>query len=373
VLQEMAAEKGYLAGVAPADPSPSADRLRTWLASGMHGEMAWMEKDPQRRTNPGTVVPGARSQIAFSTSYRGEEPLPDDVVAGELRGRVARYAWNRDYHDVLTRELREISARLDAEAGVEGNRTWVDTGPVLERDVAARAGLGFASKNTNLIRPGEGSFLFLGATVTRAELPPTPSAHRPGCGSCQICLDACPTKAIVAPNVVDARLCISYLTIELKGPIPRHLRRAVGDWIFGCDICQDVCPFNAIPRPRARREFRAPSREDMAPSLLTLLALDEDRFRARFRGTPLARPKRRGILRNVAVALGNHRDPRAIHGLVNALSDVEPLVRGHAAWALGEIDDASARGVLDAARSREPDAYVREEIEAALSSGAGRP
>lgn len=373
VLQEIAAEKGYAVGVAPASPSASGGRLRQWLNEGMQGEMAWMGRAPERRIDPQAVLPGARSVVAFATSYRTEEPPPDERLRDELRGRIARYAWNRDYHDVLTPELRAILDRVDAEAGVDGNRTYVDTGPVLERDAAARAGLGFASKNTNLIRPGEGSFLFLGAGLTRAELPPTEANERAGCGSCRICIDDCPTGAIVAPGVVDARLCISYLTIELRGPIPRPLRRSVGAWVFGCDVCQDVCPYNAAPRAPGREELRPPDEEAMAPRLPDLLALDDAGFRARFRGTPLLRTKRRGMLRNAAVALGNHRDPRGTPALVAALGDAEPLVRGHAAWALGEIasaGDPAARPPLDAARGQEPDPWVREEIEAALRESA---
>lgn len=373
VLAEMAAEKGYAVGVADAAPSPTAPHLEAWLADGKQGEMAWMAKTPSRRSDPGEVVPGARSLLAFATPYRTHAPPPDADVAAALRGRVARYAWNRDYHDVLTAEVRDIVARVDAEAGAStANRTYVDTGPVLERDVAVRAGLGFSSKNTNLIRPGEGSFLFLGAGITTAELPPTPPSERAGCGTCRICLDACPTGAIVAPNVVDARLCISYLTIELRGPIPRALRRKVGSWVFGCDVCQDVCPWNAAPKTPGRPEFRPATEEDMAPSLPALLALDDEAFRRRFRGTPLLRPKRRGILRNAAVALGNHRDPRGVPSLEGALLDAEPLVRGHAAWALGEIAGASgdraARIALETARAKEADAFVREEIDAALAA-----
>lgn len=369
VLQEMAAEKGYAAGVASAEPSPTSAHLGSWLADGKHGEMAWMAKAPERRSDPGAVVPGARSVIAFATSYRGAEPPKEDRLRAELRGRVARYAWSTDYHDVLTEEVRAIVSAVEKEAGVEGNRTYVDTGPVLERDVAVRAGLGFASKNTNVIRPGDGSFLFLAAGITKAELPPTPSDARPGCGSCRICLDDCPTKAIVAPHVVDARLCISYLTIELRGPIPRHLRRSMGAWIFGCDVCQDVCPWNAAGEADARAELRAKSEEEMAPSLPELLALDDEGFRRRFKGTPVLRTKRRGLLRNAAVALGNHRDERGVAPLTASLVDPEPLVRGHAAWALGEIG-GSARAALDAARPRETDPFVREEIEAALESAS---
>lgn len=370
VLAEMAAEKGYAAGVAPAEPSPTASRLGEWLADEKHGEMAWMAKAPERRADPQAVVPGAKSVIAFATSYRTGEAPPADRLRAELRGKVARYAWSRDYHDVLTEEVRGIVTAVEKEAGLEagGNRTYVDTGPVLERDVAVRAGLGFASKNTNVIRPGDGSFLFLGAGITKAEIEPTPSDARPGCGSCRICLDDCPTKAIVAPHVVDARLCISYLTIELRGPIPRALRRSMGAWIFGCDICQDVCPWNAAGKADARPEFRPRSEEDMAPSLPELLALDDEGFRRRFKGTPVLRTKRRGLLRNAAVALGNHRDPRGTPALAAALLDPEPLVRGHAAWALGEIADAAARSALETSRTRETDPFVCGEIETALAA-----
>lgn len=366
VLAEMAAEKGYAAGAAPAERAPTAGRLERWLVEERHGEMAWMAKTPERRTDPRAVLPGARSLVAFATPYRTEEPPPTDRLRAELRGKVARYAWSRDYHDVLTAEVRAIMETVEREAGTGGNRTYVDTGPVLERDVAVRAGLGFASKNTNLIRPGQGSFLFLAAGVTSAEIEPTPSADRPGCGSCRICLDECPTKAIVDEHVVDARLCISYLTIELRGPIPRHLRRAMGAWIFGCDVCQDVCPWNAAAKSPARDEFRPAGEEDMAPSLPALLALDDDGFRRRFRGTPVLRTKRRGLLRNAAVALGNHRDPRGTPALTAALSDPEPLIRAHAAWGLGEIasfaGDAGARRALESALPRETDPAVRDEI-----------
>lgn len=371
VLAEMAAEKGYAAGVAPAEPSPTAGRLTEWLAGDRHGEMAWMAKTPERRADPHAVLPGAKSVIAFATSYRAGEAPPAERLRAELRGKIARYAWSRDYHDVLTEEVRGIVTAVEKEAGLEegGNRTYVDTGPVLERDVAVRAGLGFASKNTNVIRPGDGSFLFLGAGITRAEIEPTPSDARPGCGSCRICLDDCPTKAIVAPHVVDARLCISYLTIELRGPIPRALRRSMGAWIFGCDVCQDVCPWNAAGEADARPEFRPRSEEDVAPSLPELLALDDEGFRRRFKGTPVLRTKRRGLLRNAAVALGNHRDPRGTPALAAALLDPEPLVRGHAAWALGEIADAAARSALETSRARETDPFVREEIETAIAGG----
>ncbi len=356
VLQEMAAEKGYAVGVAPAEPSPTGEKLDGWLAEGKAGTMEWMAKAPARRKDPREVVPGAKSVVAFAASYRGDAPPPESVLRAELRGRVARYAWGRDYHDVLTPELRRIMAEVDP-----ANRTYVDTGPVLERDTAVRAGLGFAAKSTNLIRPGEGSFVFLGAGITTRELPPTPSGERPGCGSCRICLDDCPTGAIVAPHVVDARLCISYLTIELRGPIPRELRPKVGLWLFGCDVCQDVCPWNAGGGTPAREELRAKSIDDQAPSLLDLLALDDEGFRTRFKGTPLLRPKRRGILRNACVVLGNLGDPRAIPALTAALSDPEPLVRGHAAWALGRL---GAKRELE--QRHDPDPWVEQEIRLAL-------
>lgn len=310
-------------------------------------------------------------------SYLGEEgpnplaPLP----AGEggqgvrsLRGRVARYAWGRDYHDVIGERLKLVAAWL-AENGPAGARPkiFVDHGRMIDRAAAQRAGLGWYGKNTNILTRSHGSWVFLAEVLTDVDL--TPDAPlRATCGACRCCLDACPTGALVAPGVLDNNRCISYLTIELRGWIPRDLRPLVGTWIFGCDICQDVCPVNRKAQPGNHAEYAGVI--GPAPDLLSLLALGEDEFRARFRGTPIYRTKRRGLVRNVAVALGNTGDPLAVPSLVRALEDDDPIVRGHVAWALGRIG-----GAEEALRRRlevEPDAEVREEIREALAASRGR-
>jgi epoxyqueuosine reductase len=239
----------------------------------------------------------------------------------------------------------------------------VDTGPVLERELAVRAGLGFVGKNTNLIHPQMGSWLFLGELLLNIELPVMRARPVRGtCGGCTRCLDACPTGALVTPYVLDARRCISYLTIELKGAIPRELRSLIGNRIFGCDICQDVCPWNRRhSRPTLEPAFR-PKSDTRAPHLVDLLSLDAEGFRLRFGDSAIARAKRRGLLRNVAVALGNWGDPVTISALDRALHDCEPLVRGHAAWALGQVQSRRAQSALAQALSSETDLWVREEI-----------
>jgi epoxyqueuosine reductase len=279
---------------------------------------------------------------------------------------VARYALGDDYHDVMLSRLKTLLAEVRARYGEEvPGRAYVDTGPLLERDLAQRAGLGWWGKNTNLLHRHLGSYFFLGALLLGLDLAPDAptTAH---CGTCRRCLDACPTRAFVAPYVLDARRCISYLTIELKGPIPRNLRPLVGNWIYGCDICQEVCPWNRKAPPTDEPAFQ-PRGDLAAPELIPLLGMTDEEFRARFRGSPIKRTKRRGLLRNVAVALGNARDPVAIPALRAALGqDPEPLVRGHAAWALGRIGGPAAHAALLAATETELDPYVTEEIQGAL-------
>jgi epoxyqueuosine reductase len=362
-----------LVGVAPARPPATADRYRTWLESGYHGEMGYLARPDAiaKREDLALVQPGVRSVVTVGANYH-TVPLPGELRDDPARGLVASYAWGDDYHEVLTPRLRELAGSLKAlvEAEVEGtvgSRAYVDTGPVLERELGARAGLGFVGKNTHLIHPGLGSWLFLGELLTTAELCQAAAANIQGtCGRCTRCLEACPTGALVAPYVLDARRCISYLTIELRGPIPRALRRPMGNRIFGCDICQEVCPWN---RRFARRSAVAafqPRPDAMAPRLLDLLALDDEGFRRRFRGSPIERAKRRGLLRNAAVALGNWGDAAAVPALARALEDSEPLIRGHAAWALGCIPTAESLQALAQGLEREPDAWVQQEIQLAL-------
>lgn len=330
-VKARALELGFdLVAIGPAEPPEHASAFEAWLAAGYAGTMEYMARGRAKRLDLQQVLPGARSVIAVALNYyQGEPP--------EAQGwaPVARYAWGRDYHDVMTPRLEKLLAFLQEAAGPETRgKIYVDTGPVLERDLAARAGLGWIGKNTNLLHPALGSFFFIGVLLTTAELEhDAPLPDR--CGTCRACLDACPTDAFPAPYLLDARRCIAYLTIEHKGPIPEELREGVGGWAFGCDICQAVCPWNR-KAPQTREPSLRPG--EPLPDLAELLDLDESEFRRRFAGSPLTRPKRRGFLRNVAVALGNRRDPKAVPALSRALADLEPLVREHAAWALGRIN-----------------------------------
>ena len=358
-----------LVGIARATPPATADRYRAWLERGYHGEMAYLARPDAvaGREDLARIQPGVRSVVTVGTNYY-TLPIPPELRDDPARGVIASYAWGEDYHDVLAPRLRQLGAFVETQMGTEvAHRAYVDTGPVLERDLAAGAGLGFVGKNTNLIHPGLGSWLFLGELLLTADLGERqPLASEGTCGRCNRCLEACPTGALVAPYVLDARRCISYLTIELKGPIPRDLRPGIGNRIFGCDICQEVCPWN---RRFARRTAQAafqPQPDAIAPHLLELLALSDEGFRQRFRGSPVKRAKRRGLLRNAAVAAGNWGDPVAVPALAKALGDGEPLVRGHAAWALGRIGSDKGLRALERALAAEQDAWVREEMALSL-------
>ena len=367
-IRSEAARLGFHAvGFARAEEHPHAEHLRRWLEEGRHGTMRWMARDPARRADPRALLPRALTVISVAASYhRGEWPGGD----GMLRGRVARYAWGRDYHGRLLRRLRALGRAVARLAPGHRWTACMDARPALDRGWAERAGLGWIGKNTNLILGRRGSWAFLGEIVTDLDLPPDGPA-RNHCGRCTACLPACPTGAIVAPYRVDARRCISYLTIEHRGPIALELRPLIGTRIFGCDDCQEVCPWNRHATPPAHPDVETLP-EQAAPALLPLLALDEEAFRARFPGTPLLRAGRAGLARNAAVALGNLGDPRAVPGLERALrEDPDPVVRGHAAWALGRVGGTEAHAALHAAREREPDPGVLEEVELALRTPPG--
>jgi epoxyqueuosine reductase len=322
-----------------ATPPDHATEFQQWLAEKQHGEMAYLERNAARRVNPQAVLPKARSIIALSASYE-TSGLPHRLSAIGYRqsGCVARYARYQDYHDVLGERLKTLAQFVD-QLGNARSLWYVDTGPLLERDFAQRAGLGFIGKHTNLISRQLGNWIFLGEIITTLELEPdAPEKNR--CGTCTRCITACPTAAIKAPFQLDARLCISYLTIELKGPIPVELRPAIGNRIYGCDDCLAVCPWNRFAREgRLMKEHARP--ELAAPDLLELLALDEAGFKRRFEGTPMLRTKRRGLLRNVCVALGNVGDPSALPALGKAAGDAEPLIAEHARWAIEQIESRS--------------------------------
>ena len=333
----------------------------------MHGDMAWLERGAERRCDPRLVVPGARSVVVLTRSYyTGHEPCPEP-----LRARVSRYAWGAEYHEVMGRAVAELYRRIVAAAPAVSGRYYVDTGPVLEKVWAELAGLGWIGKHTNLVTVGEGSWFFLAAIVLDAELEYGEPA-RDHCGRCRACIDVCPTQAIVAPYVLDARRCISYLTIEHRGPIPRALRPAIGNRVFGCDDCQEVCPWNRFARLGASARPFAPRPGNAAPLLARLLALDETGFRDRFRHTPIRRAKRAGLARNAAVALGNSGRPEAVEPPVQALADRDALVRGHAAWALGRLGGQRAASALRRAAIDENDPWAAREVRDALEEiGAG--
>jgi epoxyqueuosine reductase len=333
-----------------ASPPMSANQFQRWLEAGRQGEMSYLARNAHKRVAPAEVLPGVRSLIVLAVSYArggraGAEPSeygkPSvDAAPGDsgLNGCVARYARHDDYHDVLAGPLKELSVYVDELGGAGTRSLWyVDTGPILERDLGQRAGLGFVGKHTNLISRQWGNWILLAEILTTLELEPdAPEKNR--CGSCTRCLAACPTGAITAPFELDARRCISYLTIELKGGIPVELRPAIGNRIFGCDDCLEVCPWNRFAQEGRLMQSRA-RRELDTPALLALLALDEGGFKRHFAGTPLLRSKRRGLLRNVCVALGNSGDARALPALRRASSDSEPLIAEHAAWAVNRVEE----------------------------------
>ena len=335
-----ALEIGFdVAGIAPADPVLSLPAYKAWLARGYHGEMAYLARPDRvsRRENPAEILPGIRSMICVGLNYY-PGPIDERLVQDPSRGLISRYAWGADYHNLMHQRLEELAAFVVDEAGHRvQHRCYVDTGPVLERAYAAVAGLGFVGKNTCLISPKLGSWLFLGEIAVDVELAPTTGPDGGGCGSCRRCLDACPTGALVAPYLLDARRCISYLTIELKGPIPPELRHLLANRIFGCDLCQEVCPWQRFARTTHEMALRAAREDDATPVLVDLIGMGPQAFADRYAGRPVPRATRRGLLRNVAVALGNWADSRAASPLTRALDDPEPLVREHAAWALGQI------------------------------------
>lgn len=316
-----------------ARPPQHSQEFEAWLKDGRHGTMGWIERNAFKRLDPAQVLNEAKSIITLATSYALSTKEADQRG---LRGKIARYAQYADYHDVLAARLKELSEFVNSVGGVETRTLWyVDTGPLLERDLAQRAGLGFAGKHTNLISRKIGNWFFISELITTLELAPDePEKNR--CGTCDKCITACPTGAITSPFQLDARKCISYLTIELKGSIPVELRPAIGNRIYGCDECLAVCPWNRFAK--AGRVMAEHSRPDLnMPALLELLQLDKESFKKMFAGTPILRTKRRGLLRNVCVALGNIGDESALPYLERALGDEEPLVVEHAEWAIQEI------------------------------------
>jgi epoxyqueuosine reductase len=355
-------ELGFtLAGICPAVAPPGASRLDEWLARGYAGQMDYLADRRDAYAHPSHVLDGVRSILMLALPYRTDEPAP--VVAGQ--GRVARYAWgDADYHDLIRPKLHELADYLRELVPGAATRGVVDTAPLLEREFAQLAGLGWVGKNTLLLNKHAGSYFFLAALLTDVELDFDAPHAADHCGTCTACLEACPTNAFPQPYVLDASRCISYLTIELRDAIPAELRAGIGDWLFGCDVCQEVCPWNKIPLPRREgpgEGFPAhpstenteaptsPASDSESPNpfaslpLADLFHLTDEDFRRRFRHTPLWRPHRRGLLRNAAIVLGNQRDASAIPALTKGLADPEHLVREACAWALAQIESGQAR------------------------------
>jgi epoxyqueuosine reductase len=330
-IKEQARRLGFdLAGIAPAVEADGFAHLQSWLEQGFAGEMSYMYRHAAARCHPDSILPTVRSVVMVALNYSIHG------VCGLPLGKISRYAQGKDYHDVLRHKLDALLEWTKAQVPSVAGRVVVDSAPLLERDFARRAGLGWFGKNTMLLNKKLGSWFFLGALLLDLELDKDAPFAADHCGTCTACLDACPTDAFVAPHQLDARRCISYLTIELRGSIPEELRPGMGPWIFGCDVCQEVCPWNR-KAPLSQELDLQPQSDLEAPDLIAMLALTEEEFRQRYRHTALWRGKRRGLLRNVAIVLGNVGDERALPALEKAMNDAEPLVREAAAWAWERI------------------------------------
>ena len=344
-IKAKAAELGFAAcGIARADAAPAAgERLRQWLAEGRHGGMIWMEERAHHRVSPAALWPEVRSVVSLGMSYAPADDPLRLADAGEI-GRISVYAQGSDYHDLVKRQLKALGRWLAQEAGCDpgsgagaGLKVFVDTAPVMEKPLAEAAGVGWQGKHTNLVSREHGSWLFLGAIYTTLALRPD-QPGRDSCGSCDACQRACPTDAFPAPYRLDARRCISYLTIELAGPIPVAFRRAIGNRIYGCDDCLAVCPWNKFASAAHAQLAFHPRAELAAPALADLLALDDAGFRQVFSGSPIKRIGRDRFVRNVLVAAGNSGDAGLVGPVRRLLSDPAAVVRGAAVWALGELD-----------------------------------
>ena len=368
-----------LFGVTTPDAPDHLDVYGRWLAAGHHGKMEYLSnpRARQRRADPLQILPECRSILVLGTRYSKPPDLIPHFIEDSQQetqkktittGQVSAYAWGSDYHDVLVKRLRELVAFIEGRIGIPFPHRWyTDTGPIMERELAQRAGLGWIGKNTCLIHPKQGSYFFLAELFLGLELEPDTPFTTDHCGTCTRCLDACPTACILPNRTIDSRKCISYLTIELKDSIPKELRPQLGNWIFGCDVCQQVCPWNQrFSTSEGDPAFAArPGLPE--PALIEEISLNAQEFSRKFKGSPIKRAKRRGYLRNVAVSLGNNPSAGSCNALIDALlNDPDALVRGHAAWGLARIGGAIAHQALLSARKKEGNDYVQKEIEDAL-------
>ncbi len=365
-IQSRAHELGFeLVGVIPAEKSQTIQRYREWIANGYAGKMGYLERHLPLKEDTRKLLQETKSVICLAMNYYTLDP-PKELAEDPSRGQISRYAWGDDYHDVIRERLLLLVEFIkDAAESELKSRVFVDSGPILEREYAQRAKLGWIGKNTNLINWRTGSWYFLAEVLISVDLESDTGTLRGSCGTCTKCIEACPTDAFVEPNVLDSRLCISYLTIELKDSIPKELRPKMGNLIFGCDICQEVCPWNNKAMPTTEPAFH-PREGNLAPELLTLIDMTQSEFSKKFKGSPIKRAKRRGFLRNVIVAIGNWGARAAVPVLKKALVDEEPLVRSHAAWALGQIGGKTAKQALETQLECENDIEVISEIQDAL-------
>jgi len=366
-LKAEAADKGFdLCRITGPDAIPQAPaRLADFLAADYHGTMEWMAETEARRADPRVLWSDVRSVVLFGMNY-GPEHDPRDVLAMPDRAAISVYAQNRDYHDLIKGRLKEVATRFAARGG-EDVKVFVDTAPVMEKPLAAAAGLGWQGKHTNLVSRTHGSWLFLGSLFTTADLL-RDEPERDHCGSCRACLDACPTDAFPAPYKLDARRCISYLTIEHKGPIEPHFREKIGNRIYGCDDCLAACPWNKFAALAS--EMKLVARDDLkAPRIADLLTLDDPAFRTHFSGSPVKRIGRDRFVRNVLIAAGNSGDRSLIDPCLRLADDTAPVVRGMAAWALSRLMEASEFERFAAGRADDADEDVRAEYERAKANG----
>lgn len=366
-IKDKALALGFdLVGVSPVDSFPENQYYKEWLSKGFSGEMKYMDRAPEKREHLKHVLPDAKSVISCALNYNTDYPYSVDEK-DKSKGWISRYAWGDDYHHVMEDKLGAVMNYIKEQASEEvSSKMYVDTGPVLERVYGKYAGVGWIGKNTCLINQEIGSWIFIGEIITSLELDydnPVPDR----CGTCTRCIDACPTDAILEPYVLDSRICISYLTIELKDKVPVQLREGIDNNIYGCDICQDVCPWNKRAQITDEPGFKP--REDLySPDLSYLSGLSVEDFRMVFKGSPIKRTKRRGLLRNVMIAMGNSGNKNFIPHIKECLNDEEPLVRAHAVWALWQIDGPGSNKILLDHRTVETDDSVNEEIDLLLNT-----
>jgi len=370
LAKQKAIDLGFnIVGVIRAEPASTLEAYFRWIEADMHGKMGYMARPDRqiRRQDLDVILPGVQSMLLVGLDYRMFGPS-EDLLHDPSRGRIAAYSWGVDYHDLMTPRLEKLAGWLQSEIGSVSHRVYVDTGAILERAHAQQAGMGFIGKNTMLIHPRRGSYFFLGEILLDVEFDTYDQPGRQSmCGTCTRCLTACPTDAFPEPYVLDARRCISYLTIEHKGMIDHALRPLVGNWVYGCDVCQDVCPWQRFVIPSQERAFAPIDERHVAPLLTDLLAMDAAQFQAWYHASPIYRIKRARMVRNACIAAGNWGHAAAVPHLQTLLTDSSPLVRSHAAWGLVKIEGADARRKIMSVYDSEQDPDAKADLAQTLA------